>query len=347
MGARALLLLAVLGSAPAVVAGPQGPRAAEPARLAAARCSTPSPPPAPAWWRSAITASSCCPTTAAAAGHRPPGTHPGTAHRRVFLRSTARHRRGPRPRRPDELGCGAYLAAHPPRARGAAPAAGCLVRRQPPRHRDRCLQHLPDEHGRGRELAGRHIRAGAANRGGHCARPGTPQRLRSGRRWRRVPPQPHRGRERGAALHRRGSRSPLPLGRRGRELAAARLALRGLLLRRTAPGHGRGARVRLARQPLSLGQRGRELAQARHRARSRCSMAARASARRSVVLVGLSGVVLISRDGGRSFTLLQQADHSGLAAAIGVGPGALAAVGEAGARVIELSAAPQAAGRAP
>ena len=30
-----------------------------------------------------------------------------------------------------------------------------------------------------------------------------------------------------------------------------------------------------------------------------------------VVLVGLSGVVLVSRDGGRTFTLLQQADHSG------------------------------------
>jgi photosystem II stability/assembly factor-like uncharacterized protein len=66
-----------------------------------------------------------------------------------------------------------------------------------------------------------------------------------------------------------------------------------------------------------------------------------------VVLVGLSGVVLVSRDGGRTFTLLQQADHGGLAAAIAPGPGTLVAVGEAGARVIEVTAAAQAAGGAP
>jgi photosystem II stability/assembly factor-like uncharacterized protein len=58
-----------------------------------------------------------------------------------------------------------------------------------------------------------------------------------------------------------------------------------------------------------------------------------------VVLVGLSGVVLVSRDGGRTFTLLQQADHSGLAATLARGSGTLVAVGEAGARVIEVSAA--------
>ena len=58
-----------------------------------------------------------------------------------------------------------------------------------------------------------------------------------------------------------------------------------------------------------------------------------------VVLVGLSGVVLVSRDGGRTFTLLQQADHSGLAAILAPGSGTLIAVGEAGARVIEVSAA--------
>ena len=63
-----------------------------------------------------------------------------------------------------------------------------------------------------------------------------------------------------------------------------------------------------------------------------------------VVLVGLSGVVLVSGDGGRTFTLLQQADHSGLAAALAAAPGTLVAVGEAGARVIEVSAA---AGGAP
>lgn len=67
----------------------------------------------------------------------------------------------------------------------------------------------------------------------------------------------------------------------------------------------------------------------------------------AVALVGLSGVVLFSRDGGHRFTLLQQPDHSGLAAALALGSGALAAVGEAGARVIELGAAPQAPGRGP
>jgi hypothetical protein len=50
-------------------------------------------------------------------------------------------------------------------------------------------------------------------------------------------------------------------------------------------------------------------------------------------------VVLVSRDGGRTFTLLQQADHSGLAATLAPGSGTLIAVGEAGARVIEVSAA--------
>jgi photosystem II stability/assembly factor-like uncharacterized protein len=66
-----------------------------------------------------------------------------------------------------------------------------------------------------------------------------------------------------------------------------------------------------------------------------------------VALVGLSGVVLVSRDGGHTFTLVQQADHGGLAAAIAHNPGTLVVVGEAGARVIELSAAAQAAGSTP
>ena len=68
-------------------------------------------------------------------------------------------------------------------------------------------------------------------------------------------------------------------------------------------------------------------------------MAARAGARREWCWSGLSGVVLVSRDGGRTFTLLQQADHSGLAAILAAGSGTLIAVGEAGARSIELSAA--------
>jgi hypothetical protein len=47
-------------------------------------------------------------------------------------------------------------------------------------------------------------------------------------------------------------------------------------------------------------------------------------------------VVLLSGDGGRAFTLAQQADHSGLSAAIALGATRLAAVGEDGVRIIEL-----------
>ena len=57
-----------------------------------------------------------------------------------------------------------------------------------------------------------------------------------------------------------------------------------------------------------------------------------------VALVGLSGVLLVSRDAGRSFTLVQQADYRGLAAVLAVGPDALVVVGEGGARRIELGA---------
>jgi photosystem II stability/assembly factor-like uncharacterized protein len=55
-------------------------------------------------------------------------------------------------------------------------------------------------------------------------------------------------------------------------------------------------------------------------------------------LVGLSGVLLVSRDAGRSFTLVQQADYRGLAAVLAVGADALVVVGEGGARRIELGA---------
>jgi photosystem II stability/assembly factor-like uncharacterized protein len=65
-----------------------------------------------------------------------------------------------------------------------------------------------------------------------------------------------------------------------------------------------------------------------------------------VAIVGLSGVVLVSRDGGHTFTLAQQADRSGLSAARSVGGARLAAVGEHGARRIELAAA-AGAGAAP
>jgi len=54
-------------------------------------------------------------------------------------------------------------------------------------------------------------------------------------------------------------------------------------------------------------------------------------------LVGLAGVLLLSRDGGRTFTLVQQADHSGLAAVQALDESTLVAVGENGARRIELT----------
>jgi photosystem II stability/assembly factor-like uncharacterized protein len=57
-----------------------------------------------------------------------------------------------------------------------------------------------------------------------------------------------------------------------------------------------------------------------------------------VALVGLAGVLLVSRDGGHAFTLVQQADHSGLAAVQALDAATLVAVGESGARRIELGA---------
>jgi photosystem II stability/assembly factor-like uncharacterized protein len=63
-------------------------------------------------------------------------------------------------------------------------------------------------------------------------------------------------------------------------------------------------------------------------------------------LVGLSGVLLVSRDAGRSFTLVQQADYRGLAAVLALGTDALVVVGEGGARRIGLGA-PARPGAAP
>jgi photosystem II stability/assembly factor-like uncharacterized protein len=63
----------------------------------------------------------------------------------------------------------------------------------------------------------------------------------------------------------------------------------------------------------------------------------------AVAIVGLSGVVLVSRDGGRSFTLMQQADRAGLSAVATSGDDRLAVVGENGARLIGVAAAPAAA----
>jgi len=55
---------------------------------------------------------------------------------------------------------------------------------------------------------------------------------------------------------------------------------------------------------------------------------------RSVVVIGLSGVVLVSRDAGKSFTLIQQSDRKGLSAAVVSGGESLVTVGEAGVKII-------------
>jgi len=68
----------------------------------------------------------------------------------------------------------------------------------------------------------------------------------------------------------------------------------------------------------------------------------------ATVVVGLSGVVLVSRDEGRSFNLMQQEDRKGLSAASPVGGNALVVVGEGGARRINIaSGAVTAAGSVP
>jgi photosystem II stability/assembly factor-like uncharacterized protein len=46
--------------------------------------------------------------------------------------------------------------------------------------------------------------------------------------------------------------------------------------------------------------------------------------------------VLVSRDGGRSFSLEQQSDRSGLSAALAIGSDAIVVVGEDGARLLTL-----------
>jgi photosystem II stability/assembly factor-like uncharacterized protein len=57
----------------------------------------------------------------------------------------------------------------------------------------------------------------------------------------------------------------------------------------------------------------------------------------SVAIVGLSGVVLVSRDGGRSFALMHHEDRKGLSAAKALGPETLVVVGEGGARRINIA----------
>jgi photosystem II stability/assembly factor-like uncharacterized protein len=63
-------------------------------------------------------------------------------------------------------------------------------------------------------------------------------------------------------------------------------------------------------------------------------------------VAGLSGVVLLSSDGGRSFSLVQQSDHGGLAAILALGR-RLVALGENGARLIALPPASTGAAGAP
>ena len=65
-----------------------------------------------------------------------------------------------------------------------------------------------------------------------------------------------------------------------------------------------------------------------------------------VAIVGLAGVVLVSHDRWRAFTLVQQSDRAGLSAVVPVGEDELAAVGEDGAKVIVLKDAPADAGAA-
>lgn len=63
-----------------------------------------------------------------------------------------------------------------------------------------------------------------------------------------------------------------------------------------------------------------------------------------IAVVGLAGVVLVSRDAGRSFSLEQQSDRSGLSAALAVGRDAIVVVGENGARLLPLGVAAAAGG---
>jgi photosystem II stability/assembly factor-like uncharacterized protein len=65
-----------------------------------------------------------------------------------------------------------------------------------------------------------------------------------------------------------------------------------------------------------------------------------------VAIVGLSGVMLVSHDGGHSFTLLQQADRAGLSGVLSLGDERLAVVGENGAKVVSLTGIAVSAGAA-
>ena len=56
-----------------------------------------------------------------------------------------------------------------------------------------------------------------------------------------------------------------------------------------------------------------------------------------ITAMSLIRIRLVSRDGGQSFTLLQQDDRKGLSAAVAVGGSALLTVGEAGVKLISFA----------
>jgi photosystem II stability/assembly factor-like uncharacterized protein len=56
--------------------------------------------------------------------------------------------------------------------------------------------------------------------------------------------------------------------------------------------------------------------------------------RQTIVITGLAGSLLVSRDGGASFELRQQENRKGMAAALAAGDGRLLVVGEGGIRMI-------------
>jgi photosystem II stability/assembly factor-like uncharacterized protein len=56
----------------------------------------------------------------------------------------------------------------------------------------------------------------------------------------------------------------------------------------------------------------------------------------AVAIVGLSGILLVSHDGGKSFALKQQTDRKGLSGVLAVGAGTLVTVGEGGVKLIAL-----------
>ena len=62
---------------------------------------------------------------------------------------------------------------------------------------------------------------------------------------------------------------------------------------------------------------------------------AAADATAKVFVVGLSGAILVSRDGGRSFSVSQQPDRKGIAAAL-LSDGVLATVGEDGVHILRV-----------